>query len=219
MTDYHSFSEDAQTNARYSLNEMGEVCRHWGWFFAMGVALLILGTLAIGSSVITTFATVIFLGGLLAVSGVIQAVQAFWARKWKGFFLYLLMGILSVVVGALMIFRPTESALSLTMLLATFFIVSGLFKISYSLLINVEHWGWLLFNGIITLLLGILILAQWPVSALWVIGLFVGIDMVLSGWSIAMTALVARKGACRGHRDHSEDEYNHVSQRPRKEIK
>jgi len=219
MTDYHSFSADAHTNARYNLSEMREVCRHWGWFFAMGVALLILGALAIGSSVATTFATVIFLGGLLAVSGVVQTFQAFWARKWKGFFLYLLMGILSIVVGGLMILRPTESALSLTILLATFFMVSGLFKISFSLLINVEHWGWLLFNGIITLLLGILILAQWPVSALWVIGLFVGIDMVMSGWSIAMTALAARKGACRGHRDHVDDEFDRVANHRKADIK
>jgi uncharacterized membrane protein HdeD (DUF308 family) len=169
--------------------------RNWGWVLALGLVSIILGTVALGWSVLATLASVILLGWILLVAGVLEAVHAFWQRKWGGFFLYLLNGILSVVVGLMLVGNPAASAVVLTLLLAMFFMVGGIFRIIASLVMRFPSWGWRLFNGLISLLLGILIWSQWPVSGLWVIGLFVGIDLIFSGWCNVMLALAARRPA------------------------
>ena len=142
------------------------LCRKWGSFLALGAILVVLGTLALGSAFWTTFASVVLLGAILVGAGIAQIVHAFWAPEWKGFFAELLLGILSMVVGGLMIANPVLGAVTLTLLLATLFIASGLFRIATALFGHIEHWGWLLINGIITLALGILILVQWPAGSL-----------------------------------------------------
>ena len=113
-------------------------------------------------------------------------------RNWSSFFLNLILGILNFVGGAIMIAKPEVGALSLTLLLAAFFSAGGLIRIVTALAMRPHQWGWLLLNGIVTLLLGILIGLEWPLSSLWVIGMFVGIDLVLSGWSFIALALEAR---------------------------
>ena len=142
------------------------LCRKWGSFLALGAILVVLGTLALGSAFWTTFASVLLFGAVLAGAGIAQVVHAFWAPEWRGFFGQLLVGILGIVVGGLMIMNPLLGALSLTLLLATLFIASGLFRIATSFFGKVEHWGWLLFNGIVTLALGLFVLAQWPAGSL-----------------------------------------------------
>jgi uncharacterized membrane protein HdeD (DUF308 family) len=170
-----------------------ELRRNWGWFLILGIILIVLGTIALGSSLVMTIASVFFFGWILIIGGVLEVVHAFWREKrWGGFFLDLLTGILYVVAGWMMVTNPGESALLLTLLIAMFLVFEGVFRIVAAIAVRYPHWGWVLFNGVISLLLGIMIWRQWPYSGLWVIGLFVGIEMLLNGWSLVMLSFTAR---------------------------
>lgn len=173
--------------------ETENVRKNWGWFFVLGLLLIALGGLVINQAVAATLFSMFFFGFLVIGAGLVQIVQAFLARQWSGLFLSLLLGILYCVTGALCILRPAEAAINITLLIAGFCFVSGLFKIIASLMMRFEHWGWVLFNGLITFVLGLMIYQQWPLAGLWIIGLFVGIDMILSGWSWLLLSLTARK--------------------------
>ena len=168
--------------------------RNWGWFLFLGIVEILLGTVAIGASVFATIVTVVFFGWLLLAGGVLSALHAFWRKQWRGFFLDLATGVLYVVAGFLMVANPAAAAVSLTLLIAMFLLMGGIFRIIVALSGHLEHWGWVMLNGLITAGLGILIWRQWPVSGLWVIGLFVGIEMIFYGWSLVMLSLIA-KGA------------------------
>ena len=129
-----------------------------------------------------TLATMIFVGWLMMAGGVLETIHAFSCKAWSGFFIDLLAGILYVVVGFMIVVSPGASAVALTLLMALFLIFGGIFRIVVSLSVRYQHWVWLLAHGAINLLLGILIWRQWPLSGLWVIGLFIGIDMIFNGW-------------------------------------
>jgi uncharacterized membrane protein HdeD (DUF308 family) len=166
--------------------------RNWGWFLVLGVLEIILGTAALGASVFMTLVSVIFFGWLLLAGGVLSAGHAFWRKQWKGFFLDLVTGVLYVVAGFMIVANPTAAAVSLTLLIAMFLLISGIVRIVVALTGHLEHSAWVLLNGVITTVLGVLIWRQWPVSGFWVIGLFIGIEMVIYGWSLVMLSLVAK---------------------------
>jgi uncharacterized membrane protein HdeD (DUF308 family) len=170
-----------------------ELRRGWGWFLALGVLLIVLGTIALGYSFLTTLVSVVFLGWLLVAGGVLQAVHAFWRRAWSGFFVDLLVGVLYAVVGGLIVTHPVTSAMDLTLIMAVLFLFSGVFRIVTAIAVPFQHRGWLLLNGIITAVLGVMIMAQWPESGFWVIGLFIAIDLIFNGWSLVMLALAAKR--------------------------
>ncbi len=170
-------------------HELEAIRGEWIWLLILGIVLVVVGILAIGAPLIASLATALTIGVLLIMGGVAQLVGAFWTREWSGFFLILLMGVLYVVVGLLFLRAPGEALLALTLLLACSLIVSGVFRIIGSLMHRFPNWGWVLVGGILNLVLGILIWQQWPASAIWVIGLFVGIDMIFSGWTWIMLAL------------------------------
>lgn len=167
---------------------------NWGLFIALGIVLIILGILAVSVSALTTLASVVFLGVLLVISGAIGIADSFkyWWHKWSGFFIHLAIGILYLAAGLMLMRNPLSAAVSLTFILAIFYILLGLFRMVGSIASQMPRWGWSLFNGIVTLLLGLLILAHWPASSLIIIGLFVGIDLFVSGVTYIMLALSAR---------------------------
>jgi uncharacterized membrane protein HdeD (DUF308 family) len=181
------------TSLKPHLPDIQEIAQHWKWFLGLGIVSIILGTFALGSSVLVTLASVVLFGWILLLMGGIEVGHAFWQRQWGGFFLHLVNGILSIVVGFLLATSPGASAVVLTLLLAMFFMAAGLFRICTALMMRFPSWGWRLLNGVVTLILGILIWNQWPLSGMWVIGLFVGIDLIFSGWSSVMLALAARR--------------------------
>jgi uncharacterized membrane protein HdeD (DUF308 family) len=172
--------------------ELHELRRNWGWFLVLGIGLIIVGMLAIGAAFVATLATVLTFGILMLVGGGIEIVSAFLAQRWSGFFLHLLAGVLYLVVGFFMIAHPVAAAAGLTLMLAALFLAGGLFRIILSLSHRFPGWGWTLLNGVITLLLGFLIWRGWPEAAFWVIGLFVGIELIFAGWSWVMLALAVR---------------------------
>lgn len=168
--------------------------RNWGWLFLWGVLLVLLGIFAISTATLTTKISILILGVLLVIGGIIAVIDAFttWWGKGGGFFSHLLMGILYIIAGVMLIESPMLGSISITLILGIFYVILGIYNIIYSVSARVLNWGWSLFNGIITLLLGILILEHWPASGLFFIGLFVGIDLLFFGWASIMNALAAR---------------------------
>jgi uncharacterized membrane protein HdeD (DUF308 family) len=162
------------------------------FLLTMGIALIVLGVVAIGSSFVATMATMLVFGVLLLLGAIFQVVTAFWGRRWRGFFLHLLAGVLYLVAGLFLIDNPLEVAIGLTLLVAACLLVGGILRIVMSLVERFERWGWSLLSGIVSLFLGVAIWRQWPLSGLWVIGLFVGIEMVFSGLSWLMLGLAVR---------------------------
>jgi uncharacterized membrane protein HdeD (DUF308 family) len=188
-----STASDLRDARRVLRHELEAIRGHWAWLLALGIVLVVVGTLAVGAPFVASLATALALGALLVAGGIAQLIGAFWTRDWSGFFLMLLMGLLYVVVGLLFLNRPVSAIEALTLLLACSLIVSGVFRIIGSLLHRFPHWGWIFFGGVLNLALGLMIWLQWPVSGLWVIGLFVGIDMIFNGWTWIMLALRLKK--------------------------
>jgi uncharacterized membrane protein HdeD (DUF308 family) len=169
------------------------------FLLTMGIALILLGAVAVASSFVATIAAVMVFGILLLLGAIFQVVTAFWGRRWRGFFLHLLAGVLYLIAGLFMIDNPLAAALSLTLLVAACLLVGGILRIVISLVERFEGWGWSLLSGAISLLLGVAIWRQWPLDGLWVIGLFVGIEMMFSGLAWLMLGLAVRSPAKAEH--------------------
>lgn len=172
--------------------ELRALQRHWFWIVGLGAALGLVGLIAIGSPIVATLATVQIFGILLLIAAGVQAASAIWARRWQGFLLHLLIGLLYLFVGLAILDRPALGAAGYTLMLAVFFVAGGLFRIFMAVTQRFHGWPWMLLSGLITLLLGILIWRQLPVAALWVIGTFVGIDLIFTGWSWIILGLAVR---------------------------
>lgn len=160
---------------------------------AMGIAMIIAGGAAIALPLFSTVGVVTMLGLLVLVAGLAQIVSAFYCKGWHGVLLHLLMGILYLVTGFLMLENPVQGAAGLTLILAGFFLTSGIFRVVVALKDRFPGWGWTLLSGAVTVLLGLIIWRQFPESALWVIGLLIGIDLMFNGWSWVMLSFVFRK--------------------------
>lgn len=171
---------------------------HWVAYLIEGIVLAILGAAAIFAPTLATVAVAIFLGWLFLISGVLGLVTTFWMRQAPGFWWSLLSAILGIVVGVVLIGWPVSGAISLTLVLTAFFILEGIFSILFAL----EHkralsgrWGWMVLNGVIDLFLAAFIIGGLPGTAIWVLGLFVGIDLVFGGVALITMALHARNNA------------------------
>jgi uncharacterized membrane protein HdeD (DUF308 family) len=173
-------------------HELEAIRGTWSWILALGIILIVVGTIAVAMPVVAGLATAVTFGALLLMGGIAQLVGAFWTRDWSGFFLSLLMGVLYVVVGLLFLRAPLKAEMAMTVLLACVLMVGGLFRIIGSLMFQFPHWGWTLAGGAINLILGILIWQQWPEASLIVIGLFVGIDLIFTGWIWVMLSLALK---------------------------
>jgi uncharacterized membrane protein HdeD (DUF308 family) len=175
----------------------GTVRKNWGWFLALGIIQIVAGTLAVAFAFSATLASVLMLGVLLLIAAGAQMAAAVLTREWGGFFLFLLLGILYAVAGALTLQQPLLAAEGLTLMLAAVLLVGGVFRIVVALVERFPSWGWVLLNGAITVVLALAIWQQWPESGLWVIGLFVGIELIANGMTWAMLAIGVRKGLAR----------------------
>ena len=170
-----------------TLQELAKLRARSGWIVAVGIVLELLGIAAIAFNLLFAW--------LLVFAGVAQLFHAFSHRDWQGFLLDLLLGVLYVVTGLLLLQSPLQAAETLTLLMAAFFFVSGLFRVGAAIGTHLPHRGWVVLSGVVNVVLGGLILAQWPASGLWVIGLFVGIDLVFGGMSLVMLGLSLRRAA------------------------
>ncbi len=163
---------------------------------ALGILLVVCGTTAVVFPVITSVAAVNVLAVVLMIAGIATIIGSFWTGKWSGTLVHLLVGILYLAGGYLITERPLVTILMVTIFLAVSFMVIGAFRIVAALVVRFPQWGWALLNGTVTFLAGLIIfrlLRQEPVSALWVIGLLVGLELLLNGWTWMMLALALRR--------------------------
>jgi uncharacterized membrane protein HdeD (DUF308 family) len=163
----------------------------WSWFLALGILTIILGILAIGSSMTATSFSLIFIGWLLIIAaalvGLLYVVVGFKVQMGRAF------PASSLVVGFMLVADPGARTLTKALLITIFFLISGTFRITASLAMRFPQWGWVLFNGIVALVLGILVLLQWPAPGFRIMGHFIGLDFILSGWSWVMLSWAARR--------------------------
>ena len=172
----------------------GDVGKNWGWFLALGILFIALGTLALGISTAVTVATVLLFGILLTIGGVFQFVDAFKYRGWKSILPHILIALLYIAAGIVLIRQPLAGSVVFTAILGGIFIALGILRIAIGIQLRSIGflWGWVVFAGVVSLALGGMIFLQWPTSALWVIGLLVAIEMIFHGWAFVMMALTLK---------------------------
>lgn len=183
--------------ARHPL--FGDLETHWGWMLAFGLFSIILGTIGMGMTFGLTLASVLLFGVLLILGGTVQLVDAFQCQGWKGTLWHILIALLYIAGGLLIVVDPILASATLTLALAAVLIAVGIMRS----ILAIQHrgqsgWLWVLLSGLIAIALGLMIMAKWPVSGLWVIGLFVAIELIFSGWSYLFLALAARRAARAG---------------------
>jgi uncharacterized membrane protein HdeD (DUF308 family) len=167
-----------------------EIGKSWGWFLTLGLLLIVLGIVCLGTTRTATTVSILVFGWILLFSGVVWFVGSFQARNWSGFFIYSLNAILRGVAGYLLIRHPDAGAEGITILLASLFVVGGVFRLVAASVIQFPRWGWTALSGAIAIVLGIILIANWPASSTFFIGMAIGIDLILDG-----SALVGFAGA------------------------
>ena len=170
---------------------------HWKAFLFEGILLAVLGLAAMIVPPLASLAVAIFLGWMFLISGIAGLVVTYWARQMPGFWWSLFSAALAVLAGLVLLARPMQGVLTLTIVVGVYFLIEGVTTIMYALEHRrelSERWSWLLASGLMDILISFLIISGLPGSAEWAIGLLVGINLVLGGASLVGMALAARKG-------------------------
>jgi len=191
-------ANDLENKASQECGCCSDVIRdRWGWFLALGVALIVLGAIAIALPGLTSLGVTIMLGWLLLIGAIVQAVHAFTVPRWSGFTIGIITAVLYGIVGVLLLSNPLAGMLTLTIVLAAYFAIEGICKIVLSIQMKKlsKSWGWVLFSGLVSLALAAIIWAALPGDAFWVLGLLVGINFIFSGWATVMLALAVNRGS------------------------
>jgi uncharacterized membrane protein HdeD (DUF308 family) len=172
--------------------------RHWGLFLLEGILLIVLGSVAVLAPAVASVAATIVFGWLLLLSGVVGLIATFRARQAPGFGWSLLSALIGIAAGLVLLAMPVQGAFSLTAVLIAFLFAEGVASILYAF----EHrkgssgrWSWMLASGIVDLVLGTMLLAGLPGTAVWALGLLLGINMIFGGWALVWMALHARSEA------------------------
>ncbi len=172
------------------INLFGDVKKNWGYLLALGILNIVLGTIGLILIPIMTVTTIIFFGSLMIVGGVFQIIQTFKTRKWQSILLHLSIGILYLLGGIATVFNPIAASAILTLILAVSIIVSGISRIFISIQQRfLKNWGLSVLGGVFTIILGIMILSQWPLSSLWAFGMLISIEMLINGWTNIFLAI------------------------------
>lgn len=170
-------------------SDVNEIRGFWGWFLAFGLILIILGLICVVADNPATWATILVFGWILLVGGMVALVQAFRVHTWSGFFLHLQSALLRGFTGLLLIRYTGAGAVALTLLLASFFVVGGLLRAVGASKLKFPRWGWTTLSGILSFVLGILLLIQLPLSSIWFIGFAIGLDMIVEGAALVALAM------------------------------
>lgn len=180
------------TSAR---DELRSLRSQWLLLLILGIGMVLTGVFAITSSFVATLATVTFAGTLLVIGAIMQVVNAVTCRNWRGFFVYLLGGVLYGVVGLMMMNHPVAAAAGLTLMIAASLLIGGILRIVIAAAERFGGWPWVLINGFISVALGVFIWRHLPETATWLIGTFVGIDLLFGGASWILLAFEVRSCA------------------------
>ena len=176
------------------LSGMDDLRRNWAWVFALGIALLLLGLVATSAAFATTLVTILFFGCLLLLSGVFEISNAYRHGSYGGFWMHLFTGVLDVICGALFLAFPGAGAVALTLILALFFLAGGAMRALSAMILSLPNGGWAIFSGVVDFVLGLVLLSYWPLSAIWFLGLCVGIGLIFRGvWWTAFALSIREK--------------------------
>jgi uncharacterized membrane protein HdeD (DUF308 family) len=173
-------------------HELVHLQEQWWWLLLLGILIATCGVAALAFPPFFTAVGVIILSATLMVSGAAMIITSFWAGRWGALLVQLLVGILYLMAGLFIIDCPKEAVKFLTLFIAAMFIVVGVFRIVAALFVKFPQWGWALLNGVLTTIVGIIIYKNLPESAIWVIGLLVGIEMLFNGVNWIMLGLAVR---------------------------
>jgi uncharacterized membrane protein HdeD (DUF308 family) len=184
-----------ESAAQVMREAMREAVKRYSLWYLVQSALMILGgILALFYPILSSFAVVLFLGWVLIISGVVQGISLIGAQNVPHFWLQLVSVVLSVIVGVLFLRHPGEGLLTLTLLLIVFFMVEGMSKIIFALTIRpFPNWGWVLASGVIGILLSFYLWASLPVTAIWLLGVLLGIQLICEGVALGYLAWQVRQ--------------------------
>lgn len=175
------------------MSTASDLQRNWGWLLGLGILFVILGMIGLGMTVGLTLASMFFLGVLFIVAGFAQILDVFKCHEWRGIIGHALIAVLYIVGGGLVIYDPILASVIVTGILAWIFIIIGITRLIMAIALrHAAGWGWILVAGIAAIVLGVLILMQWPYSALWIIGMFIAIELIVNGWTSIFIALGMR---------------------------
>ena len=177
-------------------NAIAGLRRNWGWFVGLGALFVVAGLLALGNLMAGTLVSVLFIGAMMTVAGIAHIIHAFQVRDWGSFTFWLLTGILYAAAGLLIAYNPVLGASVFTLFIGFALILSGVTRIIVAFgMRDHQGWGWMLAAGIVTLLLGLMIAAHWPTDSLWVLGMFLGIDLLFTGVALVSWGLRLKPAA------------------------
>jgi uncharacterized membrane protein HdeD (DUF308 family) len=169
------------------------VRRHSIWYLIQGGLMILAGILALVYPLASSLAVVLFLGWLLIISGIVQGISLFDARNVPHFWLQLISVVLSVIVGVLLIRRRGEGLLVLTLLLLVYFMIEGISKVIFSLTIRpFPNWGWVFASGVVGILVALYLWVSLPVTAVWLLGVLLGIHLICEGAAFGYLAWKVR---------------------------
>jgi len=170
------------------------VRRHSLWYLIQGGLMIIGGVLALLYPVITSVAVVALLGWVLIISGIVQGISIIGARSVPHFWLQLVSVALSIIVGLLFLSNPSDGLLTLTFLLIVFFMVEGISKVIFALTIRpFPNWGWVLGAGVVGIVIALILWASMPVTAIWLLGVLLGIQLIVEGAALGYLAWQVRQ--------------------------
>ena len=187
-------ASDILQNSR-AASEIAPLRAKWGWIVTLGAVYVIVGFIALGSIVVATVASVLVVGVAMIVAGIAEVINAFQVKSWGKFLLWALLGVLYVIAGFVTFENPLLAAALLTLVLGASLVASGIMRIILAFSMKRETpWIWVALSGIITLLLGLLILAHWPINSVYILGLLLGIDLIIAGAGWIGIGLGLRRG-------------------------
>lgn len=168
----------------------------WGWFFALGIALIVFGLIASANLLVATVATVFWVGILMIAGGVVEIVHAFSVRTWGSTILGILAGLLYAVAGIFVFANPVVATAAITITIGLLLIVAGFVRIVIGFQERgTEGWFWVVLGGLVTVAAGIIIVAGWPGNSIWVLGIFLAVDLLVQGVTYAALALALKRSA------------------------
>lgn len=167
--------------------------RNWGWLMAEGIVLIILGVFGLGAVALLSLASAIWFGAMIFVGGIVVLIDAFRHQGWKSRLWHILIGVLYIAVGLMTFVNPLVATASLTLLAGAALVATGVLRLIMAFQNReLPYWGWVAASGALSLLLGGMILAQWPGSSLWVLGTFLAIELIFQGWAAIALARAIR---------------------------
>jgi uncharacterized membrane protein HdeD (DUF308 family) len=176
------------------LNAIESIREHWGWFLALGIIFIIGGIFAIAAPFVAGLTVTLVFSIVLVWLGIMAIIQAFGTKSWGGFVWELIIGLVLLIGGVATWVNPVLATLSLTIVVGAVFLAKGVFQVVMAFQMRPHSgWGWMLTAGILSALVGLIILIQWPLSTAYALGYLAGISLIFSGWSYVMISLAAKR--------------------------